>query len=375
MIESKKYLGKIIEEIENNTLGGSDSSETCDDVVQKLLGHRKSKSKIKDIAQDTPKNNLELLNLACEQNNALYYIDYKQSIERSPRKTGAIGYWFRILIRKLILPIYIGNLKKQNEFNASVTRGVNIATNNLEVFYDLLEEQRKRIREQTEVIDTLVRRIDRLQDGYDDLKGTRALESDNFYSMVDYEEYVSFLHGTEEETRERFKKYLPYFEGRDCVIDLSSKLGEFLVLMNENSINTAGVEKCESLVQKLMAKGFNVAWNNGLDYITKMSDGLFDGIFVSRYVENLRIYELVKLCNTVHSKLQAGGIFVCEAVNPSCSYIYSATSYMDPDFTDFVHPQALVYFLKKAGFSDVKIVYSKDQDIKNSEYYAVVCTK
>ena len=54
-----------------------------------------------------------------------------------------------------------------------------------------------------------------------------------------------------------------------------------------------------------------------------------------------------------------GGCIIIETPNPTSLSIYTNAFYIDPSHIKPVHPLTLQYFLEKAGFTDVEIIYTE----------------
>ena len=105
-------------------------------------------------------------------------------------------------------------------------------------------------------------------------------------------------------------------------------------------------------------KSKGAACGDGIGYLASMKK--VDGIFVGQVVEHLKTGEIINLCNTAYEKLETGGCIVIETPNPTSLSIYTNAFYIDPSHIKPVHPLTMQYFLEKAGFRDIKIIYTKN---------------
>ena len=60
-----------------------------------------------------------------------------------------------------------------------------------------------------------------------------------------------------------------------------------------------------------------------------------------------------------YEKLTDGGCIVIETPNPTSLSIYTNAFYIDPSHVKPVHPLTMKYCLEKAGFKDIKIIYTE----------------
>ena len=141
------------------------------------------------------------------------------------------------------------------------------------------------------------------------------------------------------------------------MLDIGCGRGEFLSLMKDNGINAEGVDIYEPYADYCNMKGLKAACGDGTEYLSKMKKT--DGIFVGQVVEHLKTNEIIRLCSTAYEKLEKGGCIVIETPNPTSLSIYTNAFYIDPSHIKPVHPLTMQYFLEKAGFTDVEIIYTE----------------
>ena len=160
-----------------------------------------------------------------------------------------------------------------------------------------------------------------------------------------------------ESVKKAQESYLKYFRGKKHVLDIGCGRGEFLSLMKDNGINAEGVDIYEPYTDYCNSKGLKAHCGDGTAYLAKMEKT--DGIFVGQVVEHMKTGEIIALCNTAYEKLEKGGCIIIETPNPTSLSIYTNAFYIDPSHIKPVHPLTLQYFLEKAGFTDVEIIYTE----------------
>lgn len=177
------------------------------------------------------------------------------------------------------------------------------------------------------------------------------------YMTIDYFDFENHFRGSREAIKERQKQYLACFTGRERVVDIGCGRGEFLELLKEEHIPAVGVDTYEEFVDYCKEKGFEAVWDDGIHYL-KMIDRT-DGIFAGQVVEHLTPEQIMELCATAYEKLDAGASLVIETPNPTSLAIYTHAFYVDPSHVKPVHPLTMEYYMQKAGFRDIKIVYTR----------------
>lgn len=180
---------------------------------------------------------------------------------------------------------------------------------------------------------------------------------DSEYEKIDYFDFENHFRGSMESIKKAQEIYLEYFSDKKNVVDIGCGRGEFLALMKENNVNARGVDIYEPYVDYCRMKGLDAVCGDGAEYLSGQ-DGV-DGIFVGQVVEHLKTGEIIRLCNTAYEKLSAGGCIVIETPNPTSLAIYTNAFYIDPSHIKPVHPLTMKYLLEKAGFKDIRVIYTE----------------
>ena len=87
------------------------------------------------------------------------------------------------------------------------------------------------------------------------------------------------------------------------------------------------------------------------------------GIFAGQLAEHLSTEQLVQLCELAYEKLEDGAYLIIETPNPMSLAIYTHAFYIDPSHQKPVHPMTLKYFLEKAGFHKIDLIFTKNSRI------------
>lgn len=218
-----------------------------------------------------------------------------------------------------------------------------------------------------------------------------SVPADTAYDAIDYFDFENHFRGSIARIKEAQRIYLPYFTGKRHVLDIGCGRGEFLSLMQENGIPAEGVDLYAPYIDHCRMQGFSAECGDGIAYLANMNE--VDGIFAGQVAEHLTTEQLISLCDMAYEKLAAGGCIVIETPNPTSLAIYTGAFYIDPSHEKPVHPLTLRYFLEKAGFRQIEILYpeqskpdveihSDDPDIQKikeilfgAQDYAVIAAK
>lgn len=182
-------------------------------------------------------------------------------------------------------------------------------------------------------------------------------QTEDEYSCIDYFDFENHFRGSRESIKEVQKQYVKYFIGRKNVLDLGCGRGEFLELLKENKVESVGVECYSEFAEYCKMKGLNVAEEDALAYLEKQEN--VGGIFAGQLIEHLKVNQIVRLCQLAYEKLEEGAYVILETPNPMSLAIYTHAFYIDPSHNKPVHPLLMEYFMKKAGFKDVQILFTE----------------
>lgn len=184
-----------------------------------------------------------------------------------------------------------------------------------------------------------------------------AAPAESDYDSIDYFDFENHFRGSIGNIKKSQEFYLKYFRDKKNVLDIGCGRGEFLSLLKENGIAATGVDVYEPYVDYCKMNGLEAVCGDGTDYLANSEQ--IDGIFVGQVVEHLDVRSIVRLCNTAYEKLSEGGCIVIETPNPTSLAIYTNAFYIDPSHVKPVHPLTMKYFLEKAGFGDIEIIYTE----------------
>ena len=166
---------------------------------------------------------------------------------------------------------------------------------------------------------------------------------------IDYFQLERHFRGTEDDIRRRQGFYLPFFAGRQNVLDIACGRGEFLELMREAQVNARGVDIDADMVGRCLEKGLSVVQADVFSYLETVPNDSLDGIFCAQFVEHLEPDAYVRLVSQCAEKLAPAGILTVETQNPECLAIFSQTFFLDPTHVRPIPPALLRVLFAEAG--------------------------
>ena len=169
----------------------------------------------------------------------------------------------------------------------------------------------------------------------------------------DYAGLEDRFRGTEAEIKDRQRRYLKYFQGKESVLDIGCGRGEFLELLSEAGIKARGVDLDRDMALLCREKGLEIVQSDAFAHLEEIPDGSLGGIFCAQFIEHCRPHQVFRLAQVCERKLRAGGVLVFETINPKCLSVFARSFYLDPTHVWPFHPELSRFILETAGFSDI----------------------
>jgi len=185
----------------------------------------------------------------------------------------------------------------------------------------------------------------------------QSTSAEDSYTGIDYFDFENRFRGSREIIKKVQEQYLDYYIDKKNVVDIGCGRGEFLELLKDNNIGAIGIDLYGKSIECCKLMGLNVLQEDAFKYLDKCDS--VDGVFAGQLVEHLTIGQIMRLCEVAYEKLKDDCYMIIETPNPTSLAIYTHAFYMDPSHEKPVHPLTLQYCAQKAGFKDVKILYTE----------------
>ncbi len=194
----------------------------------------------------------------------------------------------------------------------------------------------------------LEERIQRLEEA----ERQRAFEP--FYSSTAFEDQ---FRGSQTRLAEFYAPLADELMAQAPVLEIGCGQGSLLTLLAAREVPASGVELDRDLADDCRTRGLDVATDDGLEVLDRMSDGSLGAVVALQVVEHLTPQRLSELVAIAGAKLRPGGWLVMETPNPQSLYVFARAFYLDPTHRVPVHPAYLEFLVRQAGFSGVRIAW------------------
>lgn len=186
-----------------------------------------------------------------------------------------------------------------------------------------------------------------------------------------YPAFEDRFRGGEAEVRERLAVYLPRVRAvvTDAdgprVLDVGPGRGEWLALLGEAGVPAAGAEDNAGMVDRLRARGLDVAHADATAHLDGLAPGSLDAVTAFHVVEHLDLDALLGLLTAARRALRPGGLLVAETPNPTNLVMGACNFHIDPTHRTPIPPAQLEFLVGAVGFTDVEIVpmHPKAEDV------------
>lgn len=182
-------------------------------------------------------------------------------------------------------------------------------------------------------------------------------KDEDISNFINYEDFENKFRGSDEEVKNRIKRYLEWFSTGQEVLDLGCGRGDLLEVFSEAGMSVFGVDLDARSIQTCKQKGLKVAHCDMFAYLERLEDESLDGIVSLQVIEHITPVQLAKLVEICYKKLKKNGILILETQNPKVLYTMLVYFYVDPTHIRPVHPMWLEYLLKNYRFRDIVLDY------------------
>ena len=184
----------------------------------------------------------------------------------------------------------------------------------------------------------------------------------DLWNDSDYAAYENAYRGSDELITERLNYYLKWLKNIDtskqnCVLDLGCGRGEFVELLNNNKISARGIDLNKFSVKHAKEKNIDVKCADIFKELKKTKKESVPAISAFHVIEHFNFTELQSFLQLAATRLKPGGVLLLETPNALNLQVAASDFYKDPTHVRPVHPAAIEFWLKHAGFSKVELKF------------------
>lgn len=184
-----------------------------------------------------------------------------------------------------------------------------------------------------------------------------------------YKTFEDTYRGSHQLIKNRLKVYLEFInklklidENINC-IDLGCGRGEWLELLNENSISTYGVDLDEGMFLSAKEKGLNVDLKDAISALKECENDSYWIVSGFHIVEHLPFHVLESLLIESNRVIKPGGLVIFETPNPENIKVATNNFFLDPTHIRPIPPIQLSFLAEFYGFNMVKILRLQESEV------------
>jgi 2-polyprenyl-3-methyl-5-hydroxy-6-metoxy-1,4-benzoquinol methylase len=209
-----------------------------------------------------------------------------------------------------------------------------------------------------------------------DVTGYRSLNS-AAGAASPYAGFEDLFRGPAERVTELQRPYLGLVAEHQPVLDVGCGRGEFLALLAAEGIVARGVDSDRGMIERCRAQGLPVALAGALEYLEGLDDASLGTVFCAQVIEHLTADQLRQLLELARRKLEPGGLFIAETINPH-SIPALKMFWVDLTHQHPVFPEVALALCALAGFGPAYVFAPGYPSFEAARFdatsYAVVAT-
>ena len=209
-----------------------------------------------------------------------------------------------------------------------------------------------------------------------DVTGYRSLNS-AAGAASPYAGFEDLFRGPAERVTELQRPYLGLVAEHQPVLDVGCGRGEFLALLAAEGIVARGVDSDRGMIERCRAQGLPVALADALEYLEGLHDASLGTVFCAQVIEHLTADQLRQLLELARRKLEPGGLFIAETINPH-SIPALKMFWVDLTHQHPVFPEVALALCALAGFGPAYVFAPGYPSFEAARFdatsYAVVAT-
>lgn len=176
-----------------------------------------------------------------------------------------------------------------------------------------------------------------------------------------YLEFEDNFRGTSADISARLEVYLPYLlqfsnDVTATVIDIGCGRGEWLKLLQKNSIQAVGIDMNSAMVEACVEQGLSAHCLDAIHYLRQQPESSLAAITGFHIIEHLPFKVLLSLFDAALRALRPDGLIIFETPNPENLSVGACNFYFDPTHLNPIVPAVAQFMAKQRGFAKAEIL-------------------
>jgi len=187
---------------------------------------------------------------------------------------------------------------------------------------------------------------------------SQRINDDSF----DYFMFDEYYRGNKQKIKERQKRYIKYFKGKENVLDLGCGRGYFCELLQFQGISYLGIDNNPDMLSACQENSLNVMNSEIMDYLNRQPNQSIGGVFLGNIVDHFTPQQFYELLRLVYQKLQPGAYCVMESVNPQSIQTMQEYPFTDVLNGKLLNPRTAKFMYESAGLNLVQLDFCSSLD-------------
>jgi len=171
-----------------------------------------------------------------------------------------------------------------------------------------------------------------------------------------YSAFENYFRGNREEIKQRLSVYLPLVSlvpplRMPPVLDIGCGRGEWLELLEENYINSIGIDSHQEFIEYCRERDLAAEEADLFDFLSVEREQRFSIITGFHLIEHIAPEKQLWFLDSIFRLLTPGGMVILETPNPENVTVGSCNFYIDPTHRRPVPPQLMHFLAIQAGFA------------------------
>ncbi|MFB3904468.1 MAG: class I SAM-dependent methyltransferase [Acidobacteriota bacterium] len=281
------------------------------------------------------------------QSQAFLNLNYDTS--RVPRSVTKA----RRLVKMFLSRLIFFHTSQQVEFNRAVGIAVSRLIESLQEDIRRQQETIRQLREQTEKLQMSAGRVVELLEQFERIvsqaEAAHLLPAASWLSDAEYGVLQErFRGGARTEPYAQYLQSIP--KDRGPILEIGAGSGAFLEACVQAGYEAFGLETNASMVSACRQRNLNVFHEDALAFLTATTQ-TFGAIVALQVLEHWDSRYLGVFLELAHKRLNPGGVFVMETINPTSVLASCNNFYRDPTHKTKLHPETLAFLFERFGYA------------------------